>query len=140
MSKFIRSIAAAAILAAAVSGCSKASDSASSGASPAATMAYTGSTDTSTGGGAATPAAAEKVVAGDPAHGKQVFTQNCSSCHGATGVEGGVGPSLKGEKARKDLSATVAWIKNPQPPMPKLYPATLNEKDVVDVATYVQSL
>jgi len=77
---------------------------------------------------------------GDTAHGKQIFTQNCASCHGATGREGSVGPSLKNEKSRKNDSQTMAWIKNPQPPMPKLYPATLNDKDVADVAAYVQSL
>jgi mono/diheme cytochrome c family protein len=77
---------------------------------------------------------------GDTAHGKQVFTQNCTSCHGATGREGGIGPSLKGEKSRKNDSQTMAWIKNPQPPMPKLYPSVLNDKDVADVAAYVQSL
>ena len=60
--------------------------------------------------------------------------------HGATGVEGGVGPSLKNEKSRKNYAQTVAWIKNPSPPMPKLYPSPLAEKDVDDVAAYVQTL
>jgi mono/diheme cytochrome c family protein len=80
------------------------------------------------------------MIGGDAAHGKVVFTQNCASCHGTTGREGGVGPSLTSEKSRKNLSATIAWIKNPQPPMPKLYPGTLNDKDVADVAAFVQSL
>ncbi len=80
------------------------------------------------------------MVAGNPAHGKQIFTQNCAQCHGASGVEGGVGPSLKSEKSKKDTAATIAWIKNPQAPMPKLYPSPLNEKDVADVAAYVESL
>lgn len=79
-------------------------------------------------------------VTGDAAAGKEVFTRNCSACHGATGTEGGVGPSLKNEKTRKNYAQAVAWIKNPQPPMPKLYPATLSEKDVDDAAAYVQSL
>jgi hypothetical protein len=38
------------------------------------------------------------------------------------------------------LEQTVDWIKNPAPPMPKLYPATLSEKDTRDVAAYVQKL
>jgi mono/diheme cytochrome c family protein len=113
-------------------------------ASPGATMAYSGSTDTSTGGAAATPASESaggaKALVGDAAHGKQIFTQNCAQCHGASGTEGGVGPSLKAEKSRKDTAAAVAWIKNPQPPMPKLYPSPLDEKDVADVAAYVESL
>ena len=79
-------------------------------------------------------------VTGDRTHGALVFSSNCASCHGATGVEGGVGPSLKDEKKRKDMGAAVAWIKNPQPPMPKLYPDPLSQKDVADVAAYVESL
>lgn len=73
-------------------------------------------------------------------HGRAVFTENCAQCHGADGTQGGVGPSLKDEKARKNYSAAVAWIKNPAAPMPKLYPAPLTEKDVEDVAAYVESL
>jgi mono/diheme cytochrome c family protein len=80
------------------------------------------------------------VTAGDAAHGKSIFAANCASCHGAVGTEGGVGPSLKNEKSRKDHPAAVAWIKNPQPPMPKLYPSPLSEKDVNDVAAYVETL
>ena len=75
-----------------------------------------------------------------PAAGKKLYAANCAACHGATGTEGGVGPSLKGEKAKKDQAATVAWIKDPTAPMPKLYPSPLSEKDVNDVAAYVESL
>jgi len=37
-----------------------------------------------------------KVGAGDPAHGKQVFTQTCGSCHtlAAAGTSGTIGPNL----------------------------------------------
>ena len=77
---------------------------------------------------------------GDAAHGKKIFAQNCASCHGATGREGGVGPSLKNEKSKKNNSQTMAWIKDPQPPMPKLYPASLGDKDFADLAAFVQSL
>jgi ubiquinol-cytochrome c reductase cytochrome c subunit len=77
--------------------------------------------------------------AGDPVHGGQVFAANCAACHGATGG-GGIGPSLHGEKARKDTAAAIVWIKSPKLPMPKLYPSVLNEKDVEDVAAFVESL
>jgi mono/diheme cytochrome c family protein len=80
------------------------------------------------------------VDGGDTAHGKTLYAVNCASCHGATGTEGGVGPSLKGEKGKKDLAAAVAWIKNPKPPMPKLYPSPLSDNDVRDVAAYVETL
>jgi mono/diheme cytochrome c family protein len=83
---------------------------------------------------------ARAVATGDAAHGKTLFGANCASCHGATGTEGGVGPSLKGEKSKKNQAAAVAWIKNPKPPMPKLYPSPLSEKDVSDVAAYVETL
>ncbi len=79
------------------------------------------------------------VAMGDPKHGEEIFEQNCASCHGAH-AEGGMGPSLKGEKKRKNYQQTIAWIKNPQPPMSKLYPSPLNDQDVADVAAYVQSL
>jgi mono/diheme cytochrome c family protein len=78
-----------------------------------------------------------KPVAGATA---AIFGQNCSSCHGAGGAGGGIGPKLIGEKSRKNYAAAVAWIKNPQAPMPKLYPSTLSESDVADVAAYVESL
>jgi mono/diheme cytochrome c family protein len=127
-----------------VTACSKSGGSGNAQASPAASMVYSGSTDTSTGGAAATPASdaasGGKAIVGDATHGKQIFTQNCAQCHGADGTQGGVGPSLKDEKSKKDTAAAVAWIKNPQPPMPKLYPSPLDEKDVADVAAYVESL
>ena len=87
-------------------------------------------------------------VAPDPApssggtpveHGKAVYAQYCSACHGQTG-EGSVGPSLKGEAAKKDAAQVAAFIKNPKSPMPKLFPSPLNEKDVADVAGFVETL
>lgn len=72
-------------------------------------------------------------------HGQQIFASNCAMCHGTHG-EGGIGPSLQDESTRKDLSEVVAWIKDPTPPMPKLYPSPLSESDVQAVAAYVQTL
>ena len=81
------------------------------------------------------------MAAGDATRGKSIYTQNCAGCHGATGKEVGVGPSLANEKSRKNYAATVAWIKDPKTTkMPKLYPAPLSEKDVEDAAAYVQTL
>ncbi len=93
-----------------------------------------------TASGAASPALAGAAFAGDAGHGKAVFAANCSQCHGATGLEGGIGPALRNERSRKDGPAALAWIKDPQPPMPKLYPGVLGEKDLADVAAYVESL
>ena len=98
------------------------------------------SKNTSSTSTSSTTTGAQMGAAGDAARGKKLFTQNCASCHGADGTQGGVGPSLRNEKSRKDNAATIAWIKNPQPPMPKLYPSPLSEKDVTDQAAYVQTL
>ena len=78
---------------------------------------------------------------GDRDAGALVFAANCATCHGATGKEGGaVGPSLRHEASRLDYAATAAWIEDPAPPMPKLYPKFLTKTQVLDVAAYVQSL
>jgi mono/diheme cytochrome c family protein len=118
--RFASLTAATLLLAVAAAGCSKESDS-----------------NQATAQSVASPA----VAAGDVARGKQLFASaKCTSCHGANGVEGGVGPSLKGEKARKNYVQTIAQVRDPQPPMPKLYPDPLNDKDVQDIAAYVQTL
>ncbi len=98
------------------------------------------STTSNTTSPTTTGSMARSVAAGgDASHGKTIFMQNCASCHGAT-ANGGVGPALKNEKSRKNLVQAIAWIKHPQPPMPKLYPSPLSDKDVRDVAAYVESL
>ena len=80
-------------------------------------------------------------LGGDETVGAKIFATNCSTCHGATGREGGaVGPSLRNEKERMDFGGTVSWIEDPEPPMPKLYPQVLSRQQVRDVAAYVQSL
>jgi len=76
----------------------------------------------------------------DSVHGAALFTVNCARCHGATGREGGFGPSLTHESRKMDTEFAIAWIKNPNPPMPKLYPSPLSEQDVADIAAYVESL
>ncbi|TAM58460.1 cytochrome c [bacterium] len=120
-----------------VTGCSKGaqSSSTSSETSAAASPAAEASA-----AAAASPAAVAAAGAGDVDNGKKVYGANCASCHGADG-SGGVGPSLHGDLKTPTMprtqAALVAWIKDPKPPMPKLYPSTLNEKDVADVAAYV---
>ncbi len=92
---------------------------------------------------ASAPAASENAAtsrADDVAHGAIVFRDNCAACHGANGIDGGVGPSLRGEHTRKTFARAVALIEDPEPPMPKLYPGTLGRKDVDDVAAYVETL
>ncbi len=116
-----------------IAGCAKGSDTTTSTTTATATAPAASAS-------AARPAAA--VVSGDAVHGKAIFAANCAECHGVggAGTKGGVFPVLIGEHKKKNMAATVAWIKNPQPPMPKYYPGTLSEKEVVDVAAYVQAL
>jgi mono/diheme cytochrome c family protein len=79
------------------------------------------------------------VVSSALAHGAAIFAQSCASCHGSGG-SGGFGPALIGERSKKDLRAAIGFIKNPVAPMPKLYPGTLSDGDVADVAAYIESL
>ena len=79
-------------------------------------------------------------LGGDAKKGAQIYQNNCATCHGPTGIEGGVGPSLRNEKSRMDFGATDSWIKDPQPPMPKLYPQFLNDTQVRDLTAYIQTL
>ena len=83
---------------------------------------------------------AGRSYAGDVERGKGIFETNCSTCHGSGGRSGGVGPSLVDESERQDLSRTIVWIENPDPPMPKLFPSPLSERDVADVAAFVQQI
>lgn len=79
-------------------------------------------------------------VAGDAKRGARLFSTNCATCHGATGTGGNVGPSLRYERNRMDFTTTMSWLQDPAPPMPKLYPKTLTQADVRDIASYVQTL
>ena len=79
-------------------------------------------------------------VGGDRTAGARIFAANCATCHGTNGEGGGIGPSLRRESRRLAYDALVSWIKDPQPPMPHLYPQVLNEAQVRDVAAYVESL
>jgi mono/diheme cytochrome c family protein len=128
MKQFVAVCALAALM---LSGCAKGG----SGANGTATKGLI--TDSASNGLKVTPSAANAL--GDAAHGREIFAANCASCHGVN-AQGGVGPNLHGEKRRKDYQQAIAWIKNPAPPMTKLYPSPLSDSDVADVAAYVQTL
>ena len=87
--------------------------------------------------GTAGAASAPPAPSPDLAAGKNLYGQNCATCHGPHGEGPGVGVSLKGELKRKDLAHIVSWIKNPAYPHPKLYPSPLSARDVSNVAAYV---
>lgn len=73
-------------------------------------------------------------------HGKMVFAARCAVCHGVGGSGGPIGPPLRGEHNRRALAAVIAIVKDPFPPMPKLYPAQMSLQDVRDVSAFVDSL
>jgi len=88
-----------------------------------------------------TTAGTSTTLGGDAKIGAQLYQTNCATCHGPTGVEGAaIGPSLRNENLRMNFDSTDSWIKDPEPPMPKLYPRVLNDAEVRDLAAYVQTL
>ncbi len=69
--------------------------------------------------------------------GQRLYGQVCQSCHGPDGNLI-ADHKLGNLAARRDLPATIEYIKKPKAPMPALYPQLLDEKSVVAVATWVQ--
>jgi len=76
----------------------------------------------------------------DAGRGRAVYTTQCAACHGVSGANGPVGPSLVKVKKRLSAAQVEAIVRDPDPPMPKLYPGTLSDRDVKDVSAYVESL
>lgn len=83
-------------------------------------------------------AAAASGPAGAPnlANGRKLYGQICMSCHGPDGNMI-ADHKLQNLRPRKDLAATIAYIKEPKAPMPKLFPDLINEQSVIDVANYL---
>jgi mono/diheme cytochrome c family protein len=79
------------------------------------------------------PASPELVKAGEA-----VYVANCASCHNANGT-GGVGPTLHHVAVTKTYDQTVDFIEKPAGAMPKLYPGTLSEAQVKEVAAYIRA-
>lgn len=94
--------------------------------------------DKSNAGGESSLPAAEGYTA-DLRRGKSIFLKRCTMCHGQTGA-GGIGPDLRKLGTRLTLEQATAQIKNPRATMPRMYPAMLSDKDVLDVAAFVHSL
>jgi len=90
----------------------------------------------------ALPATAAKPGASnepDPARGKQTYIQTCLGCHGPEGDKIS-GINLKSVGSRMNAQQLAAFILNPAPPMPKVFPeprTTEDERDLRDVAAYV---
>jgi len=74
--------------------------------------------------------------AGDAGLGQRLYGQVCQSCHGPDGNML-ADHRLAGLAARRDLPSTVAYIKNPKAPMPRMYPELLDDKSVEAVANWI---
>jgi len=84
----------------------------------------------------AAPGAGKAAGVANAARGRRLYTQVCVSCHGPDGnMVSDHRLSTLGQ--REDRAATIHAIKEPKPPMPKLYPDLLSEQNVVDVAAYL---
>jgi quinohemoprotein ethanol dehydrogenase len=73
---------------------------------------------------------------GDPAKGKQVFADNCATCHGAQGTGGNGGPDLTSIPSAKQLPVVVGQVTNGGGGMPA-FKGVLTQKQIEDVAAYV---
>jgi alcohol dehydrogenase (cytochrome c) len=73
---------------------------------------------------------------GDAAAGKQVFADNCVSCHGATGHGGNGGPDLTSIPSAKNMNTVLGQVTNGGGGMPA-FKGALSAKQITDVATYV---
>jgi quinohemoprotein ethanol dehydrogenase len=89
-----------------------------------------------TGHAGETPAEPTNQGEGDAAAGKEIFADNCSGCHGATGHGGNGGPDLSAIPAAKDVQKVIAQVTNGGGGMPP-FKGTLNDKQIRDVSTYV---
>jgi mono/diheme cytochrome c family protein len=73
------------------------------------------------------------------ARGAETFGIYCAACHG-DGATGALGPALTDPAARKDRREFGEIIRKPTPGMPVLFPATISDKDIADIETYLRSI
>ncbi|MCW2979716.1 MAG: cytochrome [Solirubrobacterales bacterium] len=83
-----------------------------------------GATESSTAGG------------GEPEAGSVVFSENCSTCHGATGHGGNGGPDLTTMPLAQSEAGAIEQVTNGGGGMPA-FAGTLSEEEIENVAAYV---
>ena len=72
----------------------------------------------------------------DAAAGKEVFSEECSVCHGATGHGGNGGPDLTTMPKAKEQAGAEEQVTNGGGGMPA-FAGTLSEEEIANVAAYV---
>jgi cytochrome c551 len=73
---------------------------------------------------------------GDPALGTVVFSENCSTCHGATGHGGNGGPDLTTMPLAQTEAGAIEQVTNGGGGMPA-FGGVLSEEEIENVAAYV---
>ncbi|HXF32344.1 MAG TPA: c-type cytochrome [Solirubrobacterales bacterium] len=73
---------------------------------------------------------------GNPELGAAVFSENCSTCHGATGNGGNGGPDLTTMPLAQTEEGTIQQVTNGGGGMPA-FGGTLSEEEIENVAAYV---
>ena len=79
---------------------------------------------------------AEGGATADAAAGEEVFSENCSTCHGATGHGGNGGPDLRTMPLAKEQAGAEQQVTNGGGGMPA-FGGTLSEEEISNVAAYV---
>jgi len=70
--------------------------------------------------------------------GAELYAVHCAMCHGADAM-GGLGPRLR-NASRKDPRSVERIIVKPTGAMPPLFPSSLNQEQVKDLAAFVATL
>ncbi len=73
---------------------------------------------------------------GDPESGAVVFSENCSTCHGATGHGGNGGPDLRTMPLAQSEEGAIQQVTNGGGGMPS-FSGVLSEEEIENVAAYV---
>jgi cytochrome c551 len=73
---------------------------------------------------------------GSPEEGTVVFSENCSTCHGATGHGGNGGPDLRTMPLAQSEEGAIEQVTNGGGGMPA-FAGTLSEEEIENVAAYV---
>jgi mono/diheme cytochrome c family protein len=81
-------------------------------------------------------AAGSETEGGDASQGTVVFSENCSTCHGATGEGGNGGPDLLTMPLAKTEAGAIEQVTNGGGGMPA-FKGTLSEEEIENVAAYV---
>jgi cytochrome c551 len=78
----------------------------------------------------------ETAAGGNAMLGAEVFTENCSTCHGATGHGGNGGPDLDTMPLAQSEEGAIQQVTNGGGGMPA-FGGTLSEEEIENVAAYV---